>query len=141
MRYLATALLLATAASASADGHLSTAPANAVAYIISPANGEVVPTTFTVKFGLAGMGVAPAGVLRENTGHHHLLINAEELPQRGQPMGGDVKHFGGGQTETTITLDPGTHTLQLVLGNHVHIPHEPMVFSEPITVFVRQSPQ
>ncbi len=107
-------------------------------YFIEPADGATVSQTFTVKFGLSGMGVAPAGVDRDNTGHHHLLINYEGMPDLTKPLpaNDNVKHFGGGQTETEITLAPGTHTLQLLLGNYVHIPHEPAVMSEKITINV-----
>jgi len=115
---------------------VSTSPEGASIYIISPKDGDTVCEEFTINFGLRGMGVAPAGVEKENTGHHHLLIDVETLPTTGQPMGKDVKHFGGGQTEATITLPKGKHTLQLILGNHLHIPHEPVVVSEKITVIV-----
>ncbi len=128
--------LLCTPLVQASDVPPSPAPANATAYIISPADGEVVGTTVTVKFGLQGMGVAPAGVDRPNTGHHHLLINGEKLPPLDAPMGAEVMHFGGGQTEKTITLSPGQHTLQLILGNHLHIPHTPPVISEKITITV-----
>ena len=114
----------------------SDSPEGARAYIISPADGEVVGKTFTVKFGLQGMGVAPAGVERANTGHHHLVINGK-LPKAGKPMGNEVKHFGGGQTETTLSLEPGEHTLQLILGDHLHTPHNPPVTSKKITITVR----
>lgn len=106
-------------------------------YIVSPENGAPVSGTFNVVFGLSGMGVAPAGVEKENTGHHHLLVDAGGLPAAGQPMGKDVKHFGGGQTETTLTLPPGKHTLQLVLGDHMHVPFDPIVASEEITIEVQ----
>ncbi|MEW6994741.1 DUF4399 domain-containing protein [Colwelliaceae bacterium MEBiC 14330] len=112
------------------------APATANVYIISPKDGETVESTFTVKFGLKGMGVAPAGVERQNTGHHHLLIDKDTLPAFNKPMGGDVIHFGGGQTETTLTLPKGQHTLQLMLGDHHHIPHKPAVVSKKITITV-----
>ncbi len=115
---------------------VSNSPEGASIYIISPKDGAIVSEEFTVNFGLRGMDVAPAGTEKENTGHHHLLIDAETLPAAGQPMGKDVKHFGGGQTETTITLPKGKHTLQLILGNHLHIPHNPAVVSEKITVIV-----
>lgn len=82
------------------------------------------------------MGVAPAGVERQNTGHHHLLIDKDTLPAFNKPMGGDVIHFGGGQTETTLTLPKGQHTLQLMLGDHHHIPHKPAVVSKKITITV-----
>jgi len=106
-------------------------------YIISPADGESVPKTFVVKFGLSGMGVAPAGTEKNNTGHHHLLIDTDELPAMDQPMTNEVKHFGGGQTETTLTLSPGKHTLQLILGDKAHIPHSTPVVSEQITITVK----
>lgn len=108
-------------------------------YIISPANGEVVGETFTVKFGLKGMGVAPAGIDVANTGHHHLLIDMAKLPAMDMPMpmSDTLKHFGGGQTEVTLTLPKGEHTLQLVLGDKLHIPHKPAVISEKITITVK----
>ena len=112
------------------------APAGASVYIISPADGETVPETFKVQFGLSGMGVAPAGVDLPKTGHHHLLIDMKELPPPGQPMGKNVKHFGGGQTETEITLPPGQHTLQLMLGDKNHVPFDPLVVSDRITINV-----
>ncbi len=109
----------------------------ALAYIISPQDGAVVSSPFKVVFGLSGMGVAPAGVDRANTGHHHLLIDAESLPVAGESMGKDVKHFGGGQTETTLELPAGQHTLQLILGDKNHVPHNPPVVSEKITITVK----
>jgi hypothetical protein len=118
----------------------SPAPDNAQVYFITPEDGATLDSTFVVKFGLAGMGVAPAGVDIKNTGHHHLLIDRAELPDLDQslPAGDDtVRHFGGGQTQTEITLPPGEHTLRLVLGNYVHVPHEQPVISEPITVTVQ----
>lgn len=117
--------------------HATKSPEGAQVYIISPKDGETVSETFTVKFGLKGMGVAPAGVNKPGTGHHHLLIDAKTLPKPGVPMGNDVKHFGGGQTETTITLPKGEHTLQLVLGDMLHIPHDPMVASKKIKITVK----
>ena len=115
--------------SPSADG--------AQAYIVAPVNGATVPTTFDVVFGLKGMGVAPAGTQVNNTGHHHLLVDAEELPDLNMPLGANVTHFGAGQTQTTLTLTPGQHTLQLILGDHLHIPHNPAVVSEKVTITVR----
>ncbi|MET1254098.1 DUF4399 domain-containing protein [Aliikangiella maris] len=135
------ALLLAGLFSANliAGDQLKTSPSpdGAKVYIISPKDGEEVSSTFTVKFGLSGMGVAPAGVDKANTGHHHLIIDGKELPKAGVPMGANVKHFGGGQTETSVTLPKGKHTLQLILGDMLHIPHDPMVVSEKITVIVK----
>ncbi len=115
---------------------ISKSPEGAMAYIISPKDGDTVGTEVTVVFGLTGMGVAPAGIEMENTGHHHLLVDQKELPEAGKPIGNPPLHFGKGQTETTLTLEPGTHTLQLILGNHLHIPHDPPVVSEMITITV-----
>jgi len=120
-----------------ACGNCSEAPADAKAYIISPKDGDTVEKTFTVKFGLKGMGVAPAGTDRKHTGHHHLLVDGEKLPAMDKPMGKGVKHFGGGQTETTLTLESGEHTLQLILGDKMHQPHNPPVVSEKITITVK----
>lgn len=113
------------------------APAASV-YIISPANGEVVNSPVLVKFGLRGMGVAPAGVERENTGHHHLLIDVDNLPDADKPIPADDqhKHFGKGQTEAYVELTPGSHTLQLLFANFAHVPHDPVIASEPITIHV-----
>ena len=107
-------------------------------YLISPQNGETVPSTFTVKFGLSGMGVAPAGIDKNGTGHHHLLVDLDALPDLDESLAvtENIKHFGGGQTETTLSLPPGKHTLQLLLANYVHIPHDPPVLSDPITITV-----
>ena len=112
-------------------------PADAELYIISPTDGATVKSPVTVRFGLRGMGVAPAGVRAQSTGHHHLLIDAE-LPPAGLPVPADANHvhFGAGQTETTLELEPGTHTLQLLLGDHNHVPHDPPLASEQITITV-----
>jgi hypothetical protein len=113
-------------------------PADAKLYIISPTDGETVTSPVTVRFGLTGMGVAPAGVGAAATGHHHLLIDAE-LPPMDLPVPKDDHHlhFGGGQTEAVVTLAPGKHTLQLVLGDKDHVPHDPPLVSERITITVR----
>lgn len=109
-------------------------------YFISPTAGETVSSPVTVKFGLKGMGVAPAGVNQENTGHHHLLVNLDELPEMDMPVPADDQHlhFGGGQTETTLELEPGEHTLQLLLGDYMHRPHGEPVVSEKITITVSE---
>jgi hypothetical protein len=114
------------------------APANAEAYIQTPADGAEVSSPFTVRFGLRGMGVAPAGVTVANTGHHHLLIDVDTLPPEGQPLPStdNIRHFGAGQTETVLDLPPGRHTLQLVLGDASHIQHDPPVRSPKITITV-----
>ena len=113
------------------------APAEAKLEIISPANGAKVTSPVTVQFGLAGMGVAPAGIEAKNTGHHHLIIDAP-LPDTAFAIPKDAKHrhFGGGQTQVTLELTPGTHTLQLLLGDFRHIPHNPPVSSKRITITV-----
>jgi hypothetical protein len=113
-------------------------PAGAEAYIISPKNGATVKSPVTVVFGLKGMGIAPAGVKFENTGHHHLLIDTDVPADASAPLptSDQVKHFGKGQTETSIELPPGKHTLQLVLGDQSHIPHNPPVVSKKITITV-----
>ncbi len=118
---------------------ISSSPEGAQVYFIEPQDGQVVSETFTVKFGLSGMGVAPSGVKRENTGHHHILINMEVLPDltRPLPASEQIKHYGGGQTETQLTLPKGEHSLQLLLGNYVHIPHDKPVISKKITVIVK----
>ncbi len=114
------------------------APDGAEAYIQSPVDGAVVTTPFTVRFGLRGVGVAPAGVQFPNTGHHHLLIDVTEMPSLDVPLPAteNVRHYGLGQTETELELPPGEHTLQLVLGDWLHIPHEPPVTSDVVTITV-----
>jgi hypothetical protein len=115
------------------------APADAAVYIISPKDGATVGQDVTVRFGLKGMGVAPAGVAKEHTGHHHLLVDVKDLPAAGQPIPKDDNHlhFGGGQTETTLKLKPGTHTLQLEFGDSNHIPFDPAVVSKKVTIHVK----
>ncbi len=114
------------------------APADAKVYFVSPANGDTVSNPIKVVMGLSGMGVAPAGTQKEKTGHHHLIIDAP-TPGPGAGIASDEKHrhFGGGQTETTIELAPGQHTLQLVLGDWKHVPHNPPIASEVITITVK----
>lgn len=108
-------------------------------YIISPKQGEVMPQTFTVQFGLKNMGVAPAGVDVPNTAHHHLLIDLTELPDLTKPLPANdhIRHFGGGQTETQLTLSSGKHVLQLLMGNYLHIPHNPPIISKKISIIVK----
>lgn len=105
-------------------------------YIISPQDDATVTSPVVVQFGLKGMGVSPAGVEKANTGHHHLLIDAD-LPDLTKPLGAEVKHFGGGQTETSLELSPGKHTLQLILADYKHQPHSPAVVSKKITITVK----
>ena len=115
-------------------------PKGAKAYIISPKDGKTVGKKFTVRFGLKGMGVAPAGIDKENTGHHHLLVNADKLPPMNLPLQASktLIHYGGGQTETVLELPPGKHTLQLVFADFAHIPHNPPVISKKITITVAE---
>ena len=115
-------------------------PAGATEYFIAPQNGAKVTSPFTVRFGLKGMGVAPAGVTNANTGHHHLLIDTK-LPDLNKPIPSDFNHlhFGAGQTEAEITLTPGYHTLQLLLGDQDHVPHNPPIMSKPIRVLVTRT--
>ncbi|PYC29321.1 rod shape-determining protein RodA [Aquipseudomonas alcaligenes] len=124
---------------ASAEIPRSPAPEGARVYFIEPADGATVARTFSVKFGLAGMGVAPAGVDLPGTGHHHLLVDLAEAPAMDQPLPASeqVLHFGKGQTETELTLPPGTHSLQLLVGDKNHVPLQPPVISERITVTVQ----
>lgn len=110
-------------------------------YVISPADGASVRSPVTVRFGLAGMGVAPAGVAKERTGHHHVLIDTDvkdvDLSQP-LPATERIRHFGGGQTEAQLELPPGKHTLQLVLADENHVPFDPPLMSEKITITVRK---
>jgi len=115
------------------------APPGAEVYFISPRDGETVSSPVTVRFGLKGMGVAPAGTDAPDTGHHHLLVDVAELPGLDAPLPAtdNIRHFGKGQTETEISLPPGQHTLQLLLGDKNHVPHQPPVLSEKITITVQ----
>lgn len=129
--------LLGTLGYAQTTPPAPSAPAAEV-YIQAPGDGAEVSPTFLVRFGLVGMGIAPAGVDRPNTGHHHLLIDVAEMPSLDLPLPAtdNIVHFGKGQTETTVTLPAGEHTLQLVLGDYLHRPHDPALISAPITVTV-----
>jgi len=114
------------------------APAGAALYFINLKNGDVVSNPVRVQFGLRGMGVAPAGIEKAGTGHHHLLVNVAEVDANAAlPTDERHRHFGAGQTETTLDLQPGRHTLQLLLGDQNHIPHHPVVMSERITITVK----
>ncbi|MET0065907.1 MAG: DUF4399 domain-containing protein [Candidatus Thiodiazotropha sp.] len=114
------------------------APEGAMLYIISPHDGDVVSNPVNVKFGLRGMGVAPAGIDKPNTGHHHLLIDVTEMPDMTKPLPSNDhhRHFGGGQTEVDLELSPGTHKLQLIMGDKNHIPFAPPLMSESINITV-----
>ena len=130
-------LILATVAAFSSAQAQTPAAEGAALYFISPKDGDIVSNPITVRFGLKNMGVAPAGIQYENTGHHHLLINTA-LPSLDLPIINDEKHrhYGLGQTETTLELPPGAHTLQLLLGDFAHRPHAPPVASKRITITV-----
>ena len=114
-------------------------PTTAKIFIAEPANGAIVSSTFTVKFGATGVEIVPAGTDKPNSGHHHLLIDTETLPDLHSPLPAtpNLIHFGKAQTETQITLTPGKHTLQLVLGNYIHVPGTNPLISEKITVTVK----
>jgi hypothetical protein len=143
MTLIRTGLLLlvaCVAVSVSPASAQTPSPAGAKVYIINLKDGAEVTSPFLLQFGLSGMGVAPAGVEKPNTGHHHLLIDTKMTDeQMKQPIPADDthKHFGGGQTEAMVTLPPGKHTLQLLLADWTHIPHAPPVMSEPITITVK----
>lgn len=136
---LAPALILSVAASA--DALRKKGYEGVKLYIIAPADGASVRSPFTVRFGLAGMGVAPAGVAKERTGHHHVLIDTDpkdvDLSQS-LPATERIRHFGGGQTEAQLELPPGKHTLQLVLADENHVPFDPPLMSEKITIRVKK---
>jgi hypothetical protein len=124
--------------SGTALGARTPSPEGAEVYFIWPADGAVIQNgKFWLRMGLRNMGVAPKGTIRPNTGHHHVLIDTE-LPPMDQAIPNDRNHlhFGAGETEARIELPPGKHTLQLLLGDHDHVPHDPPVYSEPITVIV-----
>jgi Domain of unknown function (DUF4399) len=140
MRMLAIVLALLALPVALAQERTPSPPAAEV-YIISPKNGATVKGPVLVQFGLKDkMGIAPAGVKFDNTGHHHLLIDTDAPTDLSAPLPATdhVKHFGKGQTETTLTLTPGKHTLQLLLADQNHIPHDPPVISKKITITVTE---
>ena len=132
------AMLLVPVAALAEGLPRTAAPEGAEVYIITPADGATVGSEVLVQFGLKGMGVAPAGTVAANTGHHHLLIDTG-LPALDLPVPADAQHvhFGKGQTETTITLSPGKHTLQLLLADQNHIPHVPAVVSKVVSITVK----
>jgi hypothetical protein len=121
----------------------SSSPDDARVYFVQPADGQIFDSQdqagIEVIFGLTGMQVSPAGISEPNSGHHHLLINVEQLPDLTNPLPAtdQVRHFGKGQTSTRVKLSPGKHRLQLIVGNQVHIPHSPPVMSDVIEIEVR----
>jgi hypothetical protein len=139
-RIAAIASLAALLSVPAAAQMLTPSPAGAAVYFINLKDGDTVSSPFKVQFGLTGMGVAPVGVEKENTGHHHLILDSKLSPEELKaPIAADAQHlhFGAGQTEAMVTLPPGQHMLQLVLGNWTHIPHTPPVMSPVITVTVK----
>lgn len=138
------ALIAVLAMPALVEGQTPSSP-DAQVYFVNLSDGDTVQSPFTIVFGLSGMGVAPAGTEIEMTGHHHLLIDRPPLGQGedgadeliyGLPSDEQHRHFGGGQTEVTLDLPPGPHTLQLVLGDAAHVPHAEPVVSEVISITV-----
>ena len=140
MRHLLLLSALSLLATLAVAQDRSAAPAGAEVYIISPANGSTVTGPVTVRFGLKGMGIAPAGVKFDNTGHHHLLIDTDlsqvklDAPL---PSSDKIVHFGKGQTETVVTLTPGKHTLELLFADYLHLPFDPPLHSKKITITVK----
>lgn len=112
---------------------------SAEVYFVSPSDGDEVSSPVEIVFGLRGIGVAPAGINFPNTGHHHLLVDLDALPNLNESIPADKNHihFGKGQTQTLLALDPGEHTLQLLFGDWMHVPHTEPIFSEKITIFVK----
>jgi len=137
---LALGAALTLVASGVAFADRTPSPASAEVYIVSPKDGAKVKGPVTVVFGLKGMGIAPAGIKFDNTGHHHLLIDADALADLSQALLANEHnvHFGKGQTETTVTLPPGKHTLQLVFADYLHTPNDPALVSKKITVTVEK---
>ena len=138
MRIFVAGIVLVLAATGVWAQERTPSPAGAEVYFISPKDGATVTSPFLVQFGLKGMGVAPAGVKFANTGHHHLLIDSDPPTDLNAPLTANDQliHFGKGQTQATVTLPPGKHTLQLLLGDQAHRAHNPPVFSKKITVTV-----
>jgi Domain of unknown function (DUF4399) len=136
--FVAGAIALSLSVIAVAQIKRTPSPTGAEVYFIAPADGTTVTSPVTVKFGLKGMGVAPAGIAFDGAGHHHLIVD-DELPAFDMPISADANHvhFGKGQTETTIELKPGKHTLRLLLGDQLHVPHDPAVVSKKITITVK----
>ena len=137
IRVLAVVLTGIVLAASNAVAQQSTMPPDAKVYIIWPMDGQVIHGAFWVRMGLSGAGIAPAGVQKANTGHHHLLVDVD-LPPLDQPIPNDHNHlhFGLGQTEARLDLPPGKHTLQLLFGDENHVPHQPPLYSKRITITV-----
>jgi hypothetical protein len=140
MRLLLASFAVLLSFGASAEDRSASVP-GAEVYFVAPADGAAVSNPVTIRFGLKGMGVAPAGMKFDGAGHHHLFIDTDLPADLSQPIPPAVEnkimHFGKGQTEVTLTLTPGKHTLQLVLGDYLHVPHSPPVVSKKITINVK----
>ena len=137
---LATLFVVALMSVTAARAGETPAPPGAKVFFANLKNGDTVASPVLVKFGISGMTLAPAGDQTPNTGHHHLIIDGTiEGAALNQPIPADDKHlhFGKAQTEATVMLPKGKHTLQLVLGDWTHIPHKPPVMSERITITVQ----
>jgi hypothetical protein len=140
LRVSLAAALVAVASFAVTASAETPSPQGAATYFINLKDGDTVTSPFKVQFGLTGMGVAPAGSQNPNTGHHHLLVDTQLSPEQMKqpiPLDAQHRHFGAGQTEVVLTLPPGQHTLQLVLGDGAHTPHEPPVVSPALHVTVK----
>lgn len=143
---VASAIALGSAGALLADDHKTPFPDGAELYFIGISDGDSVSSPVTIRFGLSGMGIAPAGITeKENVGHHHLLLNRPPLGEGedgaeewefGLASDEHHMHFGGGQTEVTLELQPGEHTLQMVLGDHSHVPFGPDLATDQITIKV-----
>lgn len=142
-RLLCCALLVVSVGHLWAADHRSPSPEGASVEFANLSDGDTVPPVFVVRFTIVGMGIAPAGTDIENTGHHHLLVDVDALPDLDLPlpMTDSVRHFGMGQSEVELQLPEGEHTLQLLLADHAHVPHDPPVMSEKITITVSADAQ
>jgi hypothetical protein len=136
---LAAVLVAGVLVGSNGSAQQSSMPPDAKVYIIWPPDGATIKGAFWVRMGLSGAGIAPAGVQKANTGHHHILVDVD-LPPLDQPIPNDRNHlhFGLGQTEARLDLPPGQHTLQLLLGDENHVPHQPPLYSKRITITVVQ---
>lgn len=135
---LAAVMSSALSVQATESSIVSSVSADALVWIESPQDGQRLSSPVTLSFGSSGVEISPAGIERNNSGHHHLLINLQTLPAMDMPLpaNAQVIHFGKGQTQATIELEPGVHSLQLLLGNHLHVPHARPVMSDKITITV-----
>jgi hypothetical protein len=135
---LSIALFIGVPAMAQMAELSSDVAADAHVWIESPVDGQEVSSPVTIVFGSKNVSISPAGIEQMNSGHHHLMIDMDELPAMDMPLPGSAQliHFGKGQTSTSLSLEPGEHSLQLVLGNHLHVPHTRPVLSEKITIVV-----